>query len=267
MEAEAIQAIDVHAHFGAYKNYPYPLIHRFMSASAGEVVERGRQSHICLTIASPLTALMPRGDSDAVAGNLEAARAVQEVDGLLQWVVIDPRKPETYRQAAEMLRHPKCVGIKIHPEEHLYPISEYGRAIFEFAAQHRAIVLTHSGEENSLPLDFVPFLNDFPEVTLILAHLGCGFDNDPSHQVRAVQAQRHGNIYIDTSSARNILPHLIEWAVDEVGADRLLFGTDTPLYFVPMQRIRIDRADISDKAKCAILRDNAIRLFDLPETV
>ena len=48
-----------------------------------------------------------------------------------------------------------------------------GRAIFEFAAEHRAIILTHSGEENSLPEDFVPFANDYPEVRLILAHIGC----------------------------------------------------------------------------------------------
>jgi predicted TIM-barrel fold metal-dependent hydrolase len=267
MEAEAIQAIDVHAHYGDYKNSPYPLIHKFMSASAAEVVERARQSHTCLTIASPLQALMPRMHNDAVGGNEAAVRAVEATPGLLQWVVIDPRKAETYRQAEEMLRHPKCVGIKIHPEEHVYHISDHGRAIFEFAAEHKAIVLTHSGEENSLPMDFVPFMDDYPEATLILAHLGCGYDSDPSHQVRAVQAQQHGNIYIDTSSARNILANLVEWAVGEVGAERLLYGTDTPLYFVPMQRIRIDRAEISDDAKRAILRDNATRLFNFPESV
>jgi len=75
------------------------------------------------------------------------------------------------------------------------------------------VVLTHSGEEKSVPEDFVPFCNDFPQARLILAHIGCSCDNDLSHQVRAVQMSRHGNIFADTSSASNIMPGLIEWAV------------------------------------------------------
>jgi len=96
---------------------------------------------------------------------------------------------------------------------------------------------------------------------LILAHLGCGWDGDPGHQVRAIQAPRHGNLFVDTSSAQSILPHLIEWAVREVGAERLLYGTDTPLYFAAMQRVRIDKADLSNEQKRMILRDNAVKLF------
>ena len=34
------------------------------------------------------------------------------------------------------------------------------------------------------------------------------------------------------SSARSILPGLVEWAVAEVGAEKILFGTDSPLYSV-----------------------------------
>ena len=129
-----------------------------------------------------------------------------------------------------MLRSSRCVGIKIHPEEHCYAIREYGQAIFEFAAARRAVVLTHSSEQNSLAADFVPFANAFPEVQLILAHIGCGWDGDLTHQVRAVQQSKHGNLFADTSSVRSITPGLNEWAVREIGADRVLFGTDTPLY-------------------------------------
>ena len=153
------------------------------------------------------------------------------------------------------------MGIKIHPEEHLYLIKEHGRAIFEFAEKHNALVLTHSGEERSLPMDFVPFANDFPGMRLILAHLGCGWDGDPTHQVRAIQASKRGNVWVDTSSAQGLLPKLIEWGATELGAERLLFGTDTPLYSVPMLRARIDGAELGDKEKRLILRDNAVKLL------
>jgi predicted TIM-barrel fold metal-dependent hydrolase len=53
--------------------------------------------------------------------------------------------------------------------------------------------------------------------------------------------------------------------VAEIGADRILFGSDTPLYFTAMQRTRIDQAELSDHEKRLILRDNALRLLRLPE--
>ena len=264
MSVSEIQAIDVHAHYGVFfRASNSELNNSFATADAATVVRRATDCNTELTVVSPLWGLMPRGECDAAAGNEEAARVVPETPGLRQWVIIDPTNPATFEQAEQMLAQPHCVGIKIHPEEHLYPIREHGRRIFEFAAAHRAVVLTHSGEENSLPEDFVPLANDFPEVTLILAHIGCGFDGDRTHQIRAIGKSRHGNIYADTSSASSILPNLIELAVKEVGADRVLYGTDTPLYFAAMQRARIDHADLPDDAKQKILRNNALRILDL----
>ncbi|MFH1268112.1 MAG: amidohydrolase family protein, partial [Planctomycetota bacterium] len=106
----------------------------------------------------------------------------------------------------------------------------------------------------------------FPEVTLILAHLGNGgaAAGPMDLQVRAIQAARHDNVVTDTSSARSLTSGLIEWAVQEVGAERILYGTDTPLYFAPSQRARIDRAELTDREKRMILRDNAERLLPIP---
>ena len=262
MSTESIPAIDVHAHYGRYfRGAADDIVNDFMTGDASVVVKRARQANIRLTIVSPLEALLPRFGGDPVNGNTHAARVVAETDGLLQYVVIDPLKPATYQQAAEMLKLPKCVGIKIHPEEHGYPIVEHGRKIFEFATRHQAIVLTHSSEQNSQASEFVRLANDFSDVRLILAHIGCGWDGDLTHQVRAIQRSKHGNLYADTSSARSITPGLIEWAVKEIGAERVLFGTDTPLYHTGMQRTRIDQADLSDADKRLILRDNAVKLF------
>ena len=58
---------------------------------------------------------------------------------------------------------------------------------------------------------------------------------------------------------------LVEWAVREIGAHRILFGTDTPLYSAPMQRARIDYAEINDDDKRVILWENAAKLLNLKE--
>lgn len=259
-----LPAIDVHGHYGTYRQEgKSDLYNGLMTGDAAEVVRRASAVHVQLTIVSPLSALLPRFKADAVAGNNEAAQIVARTPGLRQYVVLDPRRPETYSQAAEMLSQPQCVGIKIHPEEHGYPIREHAQPIFEFAARHRAVILTHSSEQNSLAADFIPWANEHPEVRLILAHIGCGCDGDVTHQVRAIQQSRHGNVFADTSSARSITPGLIEWAVREIGVERVLFGTDTPLYSTAMQRARINYADLSDADKRKILRENALQLFGL----
>lgn len=263
MSTASIQAIDVHGHYGDYHCGKPDLVNELMTGDGQVVAERARRANVRLTIVSPLEALLPRGRGNAVAGNRHAARVVAETPGLLQYVVIDPRVPETYRQAEEMLQQPLCVGIKIHPEEHVYPINDFGEALFAFAAKHKAVVLSHSSERNSQASDLVAWANRYPEMKLILAHIGCGWDNDYGHQVRGVQQSRHGNVFADTSSARSITPNLIEWAVQEIGAERVLFGTDTPLYFTGMQRLRIDQADLTDAQKKQILHENAENLFGL----
>jgi len=257
------EAIDVHAHFGAYRSAYPRMQNEFSSGNAEIVVKRARKANTRLTVVSPLAALLPRGNADPIGGNEEAARVVAETEGLLQWVVANPLKPMSFEQAEEMLKLPRCVGIKVHPEEHGYPITEQGGAIFEFASEHGAVVISHAGQQNSAPEDFVPFANAFPEVRLILSHLGNSDDNDPTHHVRAIQACKRDSVFVDTSSARSITPNLLEWAVREIGAERILYGTDSPIYFAPAQRARIDHADITDDEKRLILCGNAERLFGL----
>lgn len=264
--SNTIQAIDVHAHYGTYlRDGMSPLLTGWSSGDASTVVDRASQAGVRLTVVSPLSGLLPRGRADVVSANVEAARTVEQTSGLLQWVVVHPEQPESYSQAARMLESPACVGIKIHPEEHQYEIRQHGGKLFEFAARHDAVVLAHSGDPYSLPNDFVPFADEFPNVRLILAHLGNGGGaaGDATLQVRAIQESRHDNVYVDTSSARSILPGLVEWAVGEIGSERILFGTDTPLYSTAMQRARIDSADISQEQKGDILCRNAEQLLSL----
>ncbi|MDA0587741.1 MAG: amidohydrolase family protein [Planctomycetota bacterium] len=264
--SSTIQAIDVHAHYGTYRrDEGSPLLNGWISADAATVVDRARRASVRLTVVSPLSGLLPRGKADTVAANIEASKIVRQTPGLLQWVIVHPHQPDTFLQAEELLSDPLCVGIKIHPEEHQYEIREHGARLFELAARHDAVVLAHSGDPFSWPQDFLPFADAHPNVRLILAHLGNGGGaaGSPDLQVRAIRECRHDNIFVDTSSARSILPGLVEWAVSEIGSKRILFGTDTPLYSTAMQRARIDSADISDDQKADILFRNAEQLLGL----
>ena len=255
-----MKAIDAHGHFGPYEGGASELADRLRSGDIAVVRRRARAANIYLTVVSATHALMPYG-GDPLRGNEDARAASEEYGDIRFWAVLDPRMPESYKQVEELLRHPRCRGIKIHPHCHTYEIRDHGDRIFEFAAAQEAVVITHSGAPGSFPEDFVPLANSYPTVRLILAHLGNSSDGRLSRQVHAVRRCKANNVYIDTSSAASMGSGLIEWAVCEVGAERLLFGSDTPLYFAACQKARIEYAEISEEAKRAILFENAARLL------
>jgi predicted TIM-barrel fold metal-dependent hydrolase len=256
-----MQAIDVHGHFGPYDRGLKTRTDVFMSADIDTVSRRALAADIRLTVVSAIHGLIPyRGD--AVRGNEDAVVAAERFDNIRFWTIIDPRVPASYEQSDRLLAHPRCKGIKIHPHAQEYEIREFGPAIFAFAAARDAVVLTHSGDPGSYPEDFVPFVNQYANLRLILAHLGNSPDGSVSRQVDAIKAARNGNLFVDTSSARSIYAGLIEWAVAEIGHDRILFGTDAPLYWAAAQKARIESAEISDAAKEAILFRNAAALLD-----
>ena len=264
--AEEVGGIDVHGHYGHYDHDSMPELQaQFFSADVETVLSRARHAHTEYTVVSPMAGLTPVGQFDVLAANAEATETVASLDGLLQYAIVNPLQPESYEQAADILTTPKCVGIKIHPESHVYPIAQHGEAIFRFAAEQRTVISTHSGCPNSPPEEFIRFADEFPETSVILAHLGnSGIEgNSRELQVRALQQAKNANVYIDTSSIWSILPGIIEWAVCEVGADRLLFGTDTPVYYAPCQWARIVCTDLTDEQKRLILRENAFELFGL----
>ena len=262
-----VQAVDVHGHYGDYDQDELSKLQRevFFSANVEEVLRRARHARTQFTIVSPLSGLTPVGRLDVLKANEEASKVVDENEDLLQYAIINPLQRESYDQAEDILQRPKCVGIKIHPESHKYPIAEHGDPVFEFAAKHRTVVLVHSGDINSAPDDYVIFADRYPEARIILAHLGNGgaAAGSPELQVRALQRAKGDNLFIDTSSARSILPGLLEWAVKEVGVDRILYGTDTPVYYAPMQWARVVCTDLSVEEKRKILRENAFALFGL----
>jgi predicted TIM-barrel fold metal-dependent hydrolase len=256
-----VQAIDVHGHFGPYNRGMRALTDRMMAGGIEVVSERAQACDIRLTVVSSIRALIPyRGD--VTRGNEDAVAAAEQQDDIRFWAVIDPLRTESYAQADELLAHPRCKGIKIHPHAHAYEILQHGEAIFAFAAERSAVMLTHSGDPGSYPEHFLPFIDRYPQVQLILAHLGNSDDGGVARQVDAIKAARNGNVWVDTSSSRSMFSDLIEWAVDELGHDRILFGTDTPLYWSATQKSRIESASISEEAKAAILYKNAAALLN-----
>ncbi len=238
--------IDIHSHFnhGSLLDCEETDVHlRSYEFVMSEYARFGVHAVGFSTYASVLHGECAAEENDYLSGLAERVPAVY------QWVVIDPRQKMTFEQAEKRLADHKCLGIKIHPDGHGYDIDEYGDAIFSFAHEHKAAVLMHPQKYERMPF----FADKYRDMKLILAHLG-----GESH-IDAMKRAKYGNIYTDTSGIASGLNNVAETAVKRVGAEKILFGTDT--YAFGFQFGRIAFSSLAEEDKRLILYKNAERLF------
>lgn len=263
-DAMSFPAIDVHGHIGRIPGADN-LGARLGQASIEEILARAESVQIRLTCVSPLDAFSPDGTpTDVLAANRAACDAAASHDRLRFYAVLEPKNEACWKQVEELLKNERCVGVKLHARWNHWDVDECGDSVFAFLSENDAPALAHTGNPGTEPERFIRFADRYPNVRLILAHLGHDMvDDTRDRQIKAVKMATQENVWVDTSSAKSITSGLLEYAVAEIGADRIVFGTDAPLYFAPMQKARIAYAGISDQSKRLILRDNAAKLFGL----
>jgi predicted TIM-barrel fold metal-dependent hydrolase len=139
------------------------------------------------------------------------------------------------------------------------------RPVMKAAEQHGLVVLQHAWSMTKIrqrsfhtdPEDAALLARRFPNVRIIMAHLtGCG--------IRGVLAVKDcDNLVVDTSGAAPEAG-IVEYAVAQLGAERVLYGSDVPIrdFAVALARITGTQLDAGTKRK--ILRDNARQLLRLP---
>lgn len=161
-------------------------------------------------------------------------------------------------------------GVKLHPPAHGYRVTD--EALWPLFAACQELghpILCHSGPSRDRvpraePESFRPVLAAFPQLKLIVAHLG----GAAWRQTPKLAADFPG-VHFDCSEiihwlgARNA-PTQAEFVqlVRAVGADRVLMGSDFPWYDVS-RTIELVRSLplLSDHEKAQILGGNAQRIF------
>lgn len=148
-------------------------------------------------------------------------------------------------------------GLKIysHPEA---SIAEPGTCpLLEAAAEHGMIILAHTTPDEC---DYL--MERVPQARLLMAHMGGHpYAFGDWHRAVAV-AKKHKNLLLDTASSQ-IDNGMLEYAVAEVGAEKILFGTDMPLLDPHTQLAKVTGTELSDADKALITGGNVVRLLGL----
>jgi predicted TIM-barrel fold metal-dependent hydrolase len=135
-------------------------------------------------------------------------------------------------------------------------------AVLEKAADLKVPVLVHSVDGPCARA-----AERVPEATILLAHLGAGYGIAVNEWLDAIEmAKTHPNVYLETCQS-DISYGQIEMAVKELGPERIVFGTDSPLLDPAVQKTKVTGADISPKAKQLILGRNMARLLQISSSL
>lgn len=157
-------------------------------------------------------------------------------------------------------------GFKMHPEFQRFRPDDFARMapIYEAAVEHGLILFFHAGLDiaiptcNSTPQIFARVNDGWPQLTLVLAHLGGWkqWDDVLKHLVGR-------ELYLDTSFA---LGYTTEEQVLDIiaahGHERIVFGSDAPWADGGGEAERIRALGLAPAVLDAVLWRNAARLLD-----
>ncbi|MGW7685144.1 amidohydrolase family protein [Kribbella sp. NPDC054772] len=242
--------VDVHAHLGPYSLFYIP------EPDAATMVAVMDRTGAEVTVLAANRAIQ----QDAHLGNSQSLAAVDAHPGrIAAYAVINPwQDPE--RELDRLATDERFVGIKVHPSLHRYPVTgaRYA-AVWEFAASTGCPVLSHSEHHSPYdsPVLFETVAERFPGAQVILGHAGI----TPAGVDEAIAAaSRYGSLWLEVCGSQMTGP-LIRSMVDQVGSNRVLFGSDFPFIDQRMSLGRVVCAPLTESQRQDVLSGNARKLF------
>ncbi|MBO4355891.1 MAG: amidohydrolase family protein [Clostridia bacterium] len=152
-------------------------------------------------------------------------------------------------------------GLKFHPDMQKFAIDDPKMMEIYDYMQGKLPILFHCGDpryDYSHPSKVKRILKDFPKLTVIAAHLGGWSMYDTAEDYL-----KDTDCYFDISSSLAYMsPEKAAEHVRRYGSERVLFGTDFPLWDYPIEMERFEKLPLSDDEKENIYFKNALRLLN-----
>jgi predicted TIM-barrel fold metal-dependent hydrolase len=166
---------------------------------------------------------------------------------------------ESVREIDRCVKNGPMVGVKLWVarrahEKELDPIIARAAELKAPILQHTWFKTTGNFAGESTPLDLVELVKRHPKAIFICGHSG----GDWQLGLRAIRSTT--SLFTETGGS-DPTSGFVEMAVKELGADRVLYGSDAGGRSFASQLAKVQAADISDEAKRKILGENLKRLL------
>ena len=154
-------------------------------------------------------------------------------------------------------------GVKIHPDIQRVKLDDYRLLKMYELCEGRLPILIHTGDSRydySNPNRMIPILDTYTNLTVIGAHFGGWSIWEDAWREYAGRE----NFFVDCSSSLYaIKPETAVELIHAYGVDRVLFGTDYPLWTPESEIERFMQLDLTESEREDILYNNAARLFGI----
>ncbi|TFG46023.1 MAG: amidohydrolase [Dehalococcoidia bacterium] len=121
----------------------------------------------------------------------------------------------------------------------------------------------YSGKGSTTPEVLLPFINDYPELKLILSHWGGGL---PFYTLMPEVQEALQNVWFDSAASPFLYrPEIYERVADLVGGEKILFGSDWPLLRQQRCLEELEATNLSTWTTRNILGGNAAALLGLSD--
>lgn len=233
--------IDVHSHFWVYpRDFQDDFRQQARRARAGVEVDLTVRFEDYQKTSLPDVRTIVFGGKAKLSGlwvdDRDVARYVaNHPQQLIGFLSLDPTQPGWQKEMQYGHQELGLKGIKLMPMYAGFrPDDERLNELWQYAQEHRLPVLLHTGTtfisqaplELTLPRHLDPVAIRYPEVRMILAHLGHPFEGECIAVIR-----KHPHLYADLSALHYRPFQLYQslMLVQEYGVwDKVLFGTDYP---------------------------------------
>ena len=181
-------------------------------------------------------------------------------DRLVAFTAVDIKGSNAVEQFERAVVEHGARGLKIHPTFQAVPADDevWVYPLVEKARQLKVPVMFHSGEgPYALPWQIGLVAMDFPDVTVIMAHMGLASIAYTDGAIN--MAKKAPNLFLETSGVVYDTP--IAKAVQVLGAERVIYGSDCPINNPAHEIMKIQVARISEEDKRKILGENICRIL------
>jgi len=235
--------VDMHAHYGKWKEFP------IWGGAGDDLVREMDKLGVAKIIVAHHSCMSP----EVVRGNEQVLAAIKKYPGRIAgYATCYPVDEKLGLREIKRCIESGMTGIKLHNSNSLPYTDKRYQPVWDYADKLRLPVLLHTWGD--LP-SYEQVFKKYRRAQILLGHSGSA---RPDLYVQF--ARKYPNLFLEL--VYSPAPYgLVEYFVREIGANRILYGSDAPWMSMQHQLGRILFADISEADKKKILVDNPRRIL------
>ena len=251
-----IMIFDCDSHMSPYRNHDRAID----AAGLNELYEKAG-------VDRALTWLMPQGVSDVSESNKYVYESSKIYPRFMPfgWANAKEGVEKAKADVKSCLLDYGFPGVKLNGAQNDYHIdSKEAMLVCEAIAGNGGMIAFHIGmdsPDNTSPHRAANVAKAFPETIVLMVHMGGAGTPDRGEEVVEIAKQNPNMMLIGSS----INISKVKLAIDELGADRVLFASDSP--FHSLNDALLDYSamlgEYDEAVKNAVMYQNALRIFGL----